>query len=57
MATAFGMKPPSRSVLERFTCRPLAGTKVGDLEPWMIREQRDELLTDHAGRAKDSDLN
>src|SRR6266852_5934576 len=27
-----------------------------DLEPWMVREQRDELLADHAGRAEDSNF-
>jgi len=47
-------KPPSCRVLERLAGGTLAGAKVGHLEPGMVREQRDELLTDHAGRAKDS---
>ena len=37
--------------------RALAGAEPRDLEPRMRREQRDELLADHAGRAEDADFN
>ena len=40
----------------RLTGGPFAGAEPSDLEPWMILKQRDELLADHPGRAKNPNL-
>ena len=49
------LEPPGRGVAKGLALRPMARAKPLDLEPGMIREQRNELLTDHAGRPKDAD--
>ena len=53
-----GQRPAARDrVGVRLAGRAGAGGDDGDLEPRVVGEQRHEALTDHAGRAKDSDLN
>ena len=48
-------KPPGSGIAECFAFGTLTGPEPVDLEPRMIREQGNELLTDHAGRAKNAD--
>ena len=48
---------PRGRVAECLAFRALAGAEPFDLEPGMGREQRDELLADHAGRAENADGN
>ena len=45
---------PRGGVAIRLSGGSLAGAEPCDFEPWMVREQRDELLTDHAGRSENS---
>ena len=51
-----GGETPGARVAIRLALRSLAGAEPGDLEPRMVREQRDELLADHAGRAENADF-
>src|SRR5713226_3968005 len=48
-------KTPGSRIAERLALGALTGSQPVDLEPRMIREQGDELLADHAGRAKNAD--
>ena len=48
-------QPPGGGVAERLALRALAGAEPLHLEPRMVREKRDELLADHAGRAENAD--
>ena len=50
-------KTPCRGIAKRLALRALARAEPVHLEPRMAREQRDELLADHAGRPEDSDGN
>ena len=50
-------KPPCARIAIRLAFRPLAGTEPLRAKPRMVREERDELLADHAGRTENADGN
>ena len=59
-ATSSGRRrgqPPGGRVAVRLALRSLAGAEPRDAEPRVVREEGDELLADHAGRAKNADGN
>ena len=47
---------PRGGVAIGLALRTMAGAEPGDLEPRVVREERDELLADHAGRAEDANF-
>ena len=52
-----GRQAPRGGVAIGLALGTMTGAEPGDLEPRVVREQRNELLADHAGRAKDADFN
>ena len=49
-------QPPRGRVAVRFALGTLTRAEPGHTEPWMGRQQRDELLTDHARCAENPDI-
>src|SRR5262249_55614337 len=50
-------QPPGSGVAELLALGPLARAEKLHFEPRVVRKQCDELLADHAGRAKDANGN